>query len=87
MFPNIILEKNGQKYAVWVKASIAPEMESLTEHEIIQMKDFSKRFHDIIPLFAAVGIGATDYERFDKSIALIGDEYYINFTGLENVNI
>ncbi len=87
MFPNIILEKNGQKYAIWVKASIAPKMEKLTEHEIIQMKDFTRRFNDIIPLFASVGIGAADPERFDNSIALIGDAYYINYTGLENVQI
>ena len=86
-FPNIILEKNGQKYAVWVKASVAPIKEKITEYEIIQMKNFVNRFNDIIPLFASVGIGSIDSERFDKSIALIGDGYYINYTGLENFKI
>lgn len=86
-FPNIILEKNDKKYAVWVKASVAPIKEKITEYEIIQMKNFINRFNDIIPLFASVGIGSIDSERFDKSIALIGDGYYINYTGLENFKI
>ena len=87
VYPNIILEKDGQRYAVWVKSSVAPKMEKITEYEKNQMRNFVSKFNDFIPLFAAVGIGAADHERFNKSLALLGDEYYVNYVGFENVEL
>lgn len=87
VYPNIILEKDGQKYAVWVKASEVHNMEEITEYEKNQMRNFVSKFHDFIPLFTAVGIGAADHERFDKMLTLLGDEYYVNYVGFENVEL
>lgn len=42
---------------------------------------------DAVPCFASVGFGSTDAERFDASLALRGDGYYANFTGLEVLGV
>ena len=56
----------------------------MTMQNKFDMIKFERRFK-AIPLFASVGIGSTDADRFDKSLALIGDGYYANFVGFENV--
>jgi len=85
VYPNIILRKDKKVYGVLVKTGIAPQNPKMTMQNKFDMIKFERRLK-AIPLFASVGIGSTDAERFDKSLALIGDGYYANFVGFENVS-
>lgn len=82
--PNFVVTKDGAKYFILVKASIAPEMPTLSDDEKNIMIEYSTS-NNAIPLFAPVGFGSTDPERFEKSLALRGDGFYCNYVGLQKI--
>ncbi len=84
IYPNFVVRKDNTLLFILVKADIAPRMPELTEDDKKIMIEQSKKY-DAIPLFAPVGFGSTDPERFDKSIALRGDSFYSNYVGLEEI--
>ena len=83
-YPNFVVTKDGLTYFILVRAAIAPEMPVLSDDERNIMIEYSNS-NNGIPLFAPVGFGSRDPERFDKSLALRGDGFYSNYVGLEEI--
>ncbi len=83
-YPNFIVEKDNKTYFVLVKADIAPKMPKLSEKDRKEMIKEAKEV-DAIPMFAPVGFGSSDPERFEASLALRGDGFYCNYKGLEEI--
>ena len=83
-YPNFVVKKDDILSFILVKADIAPRMPELTVEDRRIMLEQSKKFN-AKPLYAPVGFGSTDSDRFDKSLALRGDEYYCNYVGLEEI--
>ncbi|MBR5662779.1 MAG: hypothetical protein IKX00_03915 [Bacilli bacterium] len=81
-YPSIVAKNDKEVVAVAVKTDIAPKMPEFDFSERSGIIGFCDGF-ETKPCIAAVGIGSTDGERFNKGLALIGDGYYANFKGLE----
>lgn len=86
IYPNIFMKKEDKIYAVLVRGGNVKKQPTITQKEIELMNEISFKLN-VIPLFASVGFGAVDGERFNKDIFLRGDGYYINFTGFEEIEI
>ena len=84
VYPNFVVKKNGKLFFVLVKVDIAPNMPELTNEDKKIMIEQAKKFN-AIPMFAPVGLGAADPERFEKSLALRGDAFYCNYVGLKEI--
>ena len=84
VYPNFVVKKDDTLSFILVKADVAPRMPELTGEDKKIMIEQSKKFN-AIPLYAPVGFGSTDPDRFDKSIALRGDGFYSNYVGLEKI--
>lgn len=82
--PNFVCEKDGKKWFIVVKCSIAPDMPTMGVEEKMHIIEHAKKF-GAEAYFAPVGIGACDAIRFDASLALKNDAYYANYIGLEKV--
>ena len=82
--PNLILEKDGRLYYAVVEAAIAPAVPQLSDEKLKAMKKYAETM-DAKCLYAAVGIGSSDAERFMQRIALCGDSFIPNFTGFKEV--
>ena len=84
-YPSVIAENNEEVIAIIVSGAVAPKIPKLKltdKFGIIGLCDG----YPTKPCFASVGIGSADVERFDKSLALIGDKYLIRYTGLEYID-
>lgn len=84
LYPHMILEKDDEIYGVMIECDIAPNIPKLSEEIRIKMKRFSERT-EAKPLYASVSIGATEPERFEAGLALLGDGFYSRFTGFEEI--
>lgn len=82
--PNLILEKDGVTYFVIVEAALAPEIPQLRPDKLKALKEFADKVNAKC-LYAPVGLGSSDKERFAQRLALCGDRYIVNFGGFENV--
>ncbi|MCQ2558304.1 MAG: hypothetical protein MJ135_04195 [Oscillospiraceae bacterium] len=82
--PNLILEKDGQLYYAAVEAAIAPELPRLHPKKLEALKGFAASM-DAKCLYAPVGIGSTDTQRFSERLALCGDSFMVNFNGFQEV--
>lgn len=82
--PSFICEKNGTVIFILVKCTVAPEMPTMSFEEKKHLLSHAEK-HNAICYFAPVGIGATDAKRFEASLALKNDSYYINYVGLESI--
>ena len=85
VYPNIVVKKDNKLFFILVKVDIAPNMPKLTKMDKKIMLEQSSKFN-AIPLFAPVGFGSSDPDRFDASLALRGDGFYCNYVGLEEIN-
>ena len=83
--PNLILEKDGEIYFAVVEAAIAPKMPVLAPQKAEALKEYAKKANAKC-LYASVGIGSKDQERFAAGLALCGDHFIINFTGFTAVD-
>ena len=84
--PNIVCrDKDGKRHFITVQVEVAPKMPELNDKEKEILIAFANE-NDAICEYAPVGIGAADIERFNSSLALYGDEYFINFKGFEQLN-
>ena len=81
-FPSMVVEAKGRLIFILIEADIAPKMPKLSAERKEAFLKHCKKFN-AEAFYAPVGFGACDAERFDKSIALRGDAYYANYTGLE----
>ncbi len=84
--PNFVCEKDGKKIFIVVKVAIAPEMPSMTVEQKKHLLEHARKFGAEC-FFAPVGLGATDPKRFEMSLALKNDSYYIRYEGLEPVQM
>lgn len=89
-FPNYIVEEknnHNKKAYIIIFASVYPQKINIQDVDINLRKKFVEvaHKHNAICLFASVGIGAVDHERFEAGLCLRGDGFYLNFTGLESV--
>lgn len=84
-YPSIIAEKDNKVIAVVVMADVAPNIPQMRLTDKFGILGFCDGY-DTIPCFAPVSIGSTDGERFDKSLALIGDGYYARYEGLQYIS-
>ncbi len=84
-YPSIVAENEKKVITVAVKTSVAPQMPTFELTDKFGLIGYCNGYNTI-PCFALVGIGSIDEERFDKSLALVGDEYYVNFNGLEYIS-
>lgn len=84
--PNIILEKGGKIYYVLVRGDDVHSQPTITQSEKNLLIENSKK-NDAIPLFASVGIGSVDPERFEAKLLLRNDEFYANFVGYEELEV
>ncbi len=82
--PNLILEKDGKTYYVLVRGDDVHSQPIITESEKNLLIENSKK-DNAIPLFASVGIGSVDPDRFEAKLLLRNDEFYANFVGYEEI--
>lgn len=80
--PSIIAKIGRELYMVEIVTDVAPKNGELEDQLKKQLIEHSLKMN-AIPCLASVGIGACDSERFSASLALRGDAFYANFTGLE----
>jgi len=81
-FPSMVVEAKGKLIFILVEADVAPKMPKLSNERKEAFLKHCKK-HNAEAFYAAVGFGACDEERFNKSLALRGDAYYANYIGLE----
>lgn len=84
VYPNFVVKKDNNLIFILVKVDIAPNMPKLTKNDRKIMIEQANKFN-AIPLFAPVGFGSSDPDRFDASLALRGDGFYCNYVGLEEI--
>ena len=84
--PSFICKRDGEEQALMVKSDIAPNHPKLDTSEKKLFIEFCSKYN-YKPIFCPVSFGAADQMRFEKSIALIGDAFYCNFTGFEIVEL
>lgn len=82
--PSFVGKKSDDIYAFFIKSDIAPIHPILKHNEKAQCIKFCEE-NNMIPIFCPVSFGATDWIRFEKGIALVGDSYYCNFKGFEKI--
>jgi len=80
--PSIICKKDGGLYIIEVASDIAPKNGQVPDMLRKQLKEHAIGMN-AVPCVASVGFGACDSDRFNASLALRGDGFYANFTGLE----
>lgn len=85
VFPSIVAENEDEVVAVIVQSDIAPNIPKLKLTDKFGIMGYCTGF-STKPCFASVSFGSVDPERFDKSIALIGDGFHARFTGLEYIS-
>lgn len=81
---NFEVEKNGKKYFVLVRECLYDNKRELSAEEKANCKKIGQE-HGYIPTVAYLSIGSSDRERFNKKLALYGDGYICNFSGLEEI--
>lgn len=82
---NFLVNKDKITYAIFVKTDIAPNIPNMNEKERKNLcNEASKK--DAVPLFASVGFGSVDSERFKAGLALRNDGYYCRFNGFEEIS-
>ena len=67
-----------------VEAGIAPSVPALDDQLYGIMLGQAQQF-DARAYFAAVSIGSKDHARFEKSLALRGDDFYVRYEGLRKI--
>lgn len=92
VFPNIVMSKNNQLYAVIVVPFLYPNYGAIQDDVRIDIVNEAKK-HNAKPLFAPVGFKSTDDARAEAGLALKGDTFhylcrgFIELTDEENQNL
>lgn len=79
-FPNIMMKKNGIKYAVIVAPSVYPQYVAIDDQSRLNVVEMSKKAN-VVTLFAPVGYRSVDPDRARASLILKGDLYLTTFPG------
>lgn len=83
-FPNFALKKGGKVYLVAVDVAVG-KRPTYSEREKSYYISACERFNAKC-LYAPVAINSSDEIRASKKLALYGDEYCIDFDGVEELN-
>lgn len=83
-FVNYIVSKGRNLFYICVEAGVAPNIPDLQENKKERLI-IAARNQNAIPLFASVSFGAADSVRFNKGLALCGDQFYTRFNGFEEI--
>ncbi|MGI6509794.1 MAG: hypothetical protein ACOX1L_04350 [Erysipelotrichaceae bacterium] len=88
VYPNVVASKDGKLYGILVEVNEVRKQPNIAITSKFNMLRLARRFN-AIPLYASVGIGAVNHERFDKEILLENDPdgYLVNFEGFEEISI
>ena len=84
-YPSIICQIDGELSFILVEASVAPKNPVLSENRKNILLNHARKFNAKC-YYAPVCFGACDADRFNKSLALKGDAFYVNYEGLEEIN-
>lgn len=79
------VRKDGELSFVLVRSSVAPKKPSFPQERKNLLIAYAKK-HKAKAIYIPVGIGASDSERFNAGLTLIGDAYYANYHGMYEVH-
>ena len=82
--PSYVLKKDNKTFFLLVEGAVAPNTPSLSEERRKALVEHALKYNAKC-LYASVGFGSSDAERFDKGIALKNDSYYFKFSGFESI--
>lgn len=82
--PTFVVKVNDKLIFILVEADIAPNIPELSKERRELYIRHAKKFN-AKALYASVGIGSADPERFNAGLALKNDKYYVRFNGFENI--
>lgn len=85
-FPNAYLKKDNELYCLIIEVDEVHNQPQLSIDTINKMKNIKNKIN-CIPIYASVGIGAVNSNRFDEKQTLIGDEYLVNFEGFQSITL
>lgn len=83
---NYIIKKDGDIFFIVVHPHVFPSEPIFDEKIKDTVSELCKKFNAKC-LFAPVGLCPCDEERAAKSLLLKGDGFYVNYTGMEEINI
>lgn len=81
---NILAVKDNQKYVIDIDTTIAPNIPQQSIEDKNKLIKFCQD-NASIPLYVPISYGSSDRERLAKKLALVGDEFYCNFSGVRKV--
>lgn len=81
---NILAVKDNKRYVIDVDVAISPKVPKQDKEDKDKLLKFCKE-NESSPLYASMSFGAADKERYEKGLALIGDEFYCKFDGIEEI--
>ena len=84
-FPNIMMKKDGVKYAVIVAPSVYPQYITIDDKSRLNVVDMSKKA-GVVTLFAPVGYRSVESDRAKAGLLLKGDLYLTTFPGFIELN-
>ncbi|MBR6253010.1 MAG: hypothetical protein IKR04_04135 [Clostridia bacterium] len=87
-YPNIVASKDGTLYGIIIDVDEVRKQPKYSTRRTFDMLRFARKFN-AVPLYASVGLGAANPERFDKELLIKHDPegYYANFVGFEDINL
>ncbi len=88
VYPSVVASKDGKLYGVLIEANEVRKQPNIAITSKFNMLRFARRFN-AIPLYASVGLGAVNHQRFENEILLENDPegYLVNFEGFQDINI
>ncbi len=86
--PNIFATKDGRRVGIYCQTAVAPIQPQISQEDkerLLYYPQHSTKPDIPLVYYASVSIGSCDEERFKHSIALVTDDYYINYEGLQKI--
>ncbi len=88
VYPNVVASKDGKLYGILVEVNEVRKQPNIAITSKFNMFRLARRFN-AIPLYASIGLGAVNHQRFKNEILIENDPegYLVNFEGFQNINI
>ena len=85
-YPNIVAIKDNKLYGILIDANEVRKQPEYSIKGTFDMLRFARRFN-AVPLYASIGIGSVNAEKFKNQILVDGDPegYYVNFEGFKDI--
>jgi len=87
-YPNVVAKKADKLFGILVEGNEVRKQPKISISRKFDMLRFARKF-EAIPLYASLGFGSANHEKFENEILLKNDPdgFYVNFTGFEEINI